>query len=245
MTPDDRSEPSDAAAIETMAADLELTKLSRSFFLKTCEHRYSYNFSWLGRPVIQYPQDLIALQEVIWSVKPDLIVETGIAHGGSLIFYASLLELIGGPAKVVGVDNDIRTPNRAAIEAHPLAARIIMVQGSSVDDATARGVFEIAREKQRVLVILDSNHTHAHVLRELELYSSLVRAGSYLIVFDTAIERMPADAFPNRPWGPGNNPHTAVQEFLSHNDRFAVDRAIDDKLLVSAAPGGYLRCVKN
>ncbi|HXN08623.1 MAG TPA: cephalosporin hydroxylase family protein [Candidatus Acidoferrales bacterium] len=241
----DRNDASDEAAIETMAADPELTKLSHAFFLKTCDHRYSYNFSWLGRPVIQYPQDLIAVQEVIWSVKPDLIVETGIAHGGSLIFYASLLELIGGPGKVIGIDNDIRSHNRAAIEAHPLSTRITMVQGSSVDDAVARSVSEVARDKQRVVVILDSNHTHAHVLRELNLYSPLVHAGSYVIVFDTAIERMPADAFPNRPWGPGNNPHTAVQEFLSRNDRFAVDNVIDNKLLISAAPGGYLRCVKN
>jgi len=242
---DGRNDASDAAAIEAMAADVELTGLSRAFFLKTCEHRYSYNFSWLGRPVIQYPQDLIAVQEVIWSVKPDLIVETGIAHGGSLVFYASLLELIGGPGKVIGIDNDIRAHNRTAIEAHPLSARITMMQGSSVDDAVARSVSEVAHDKQRVLVILDSNHTHAHVLRELDLYSPLVRAGSYVIVFDTAIERMPANALANRPWGPGNNPHTAVQEFLSRNDRFAVDSAIDDKLLVSAAPGGYLRCVKN
>jgi len=242
---DDRNAASDAAAIEAMAADAELGQLSQAFFLKTCEHRYSYNFSWLGRPIIQYPQDLIAVQEVIWSVKPDLIVETGIAHGGSLVFYASLLELIGGPGTVIGIDNDIRAHNRTAIEAHPLAARIAMVQGSSVDDALARSVFEVARDKQRVLVILDSNHTHAHVLRELDLYSPLVREGSYVIVFDTAIERMPASAFPDRPWGPGNNPHTAVQEFLSRNHRFAVDSAIDNKLLISAAPGGYLRCVKN
>jgi len=242
---DGRNDTSDAAAIEAMAADTELAKLSHAFFLKTCEHRYSYNFSWLGRPVIQYPQDLIAVQEVIWSVKPDLIVETGIAHGGSLVFYASLLELIGGPGNVIGIDNDIRAHNRTAIEGHPLSARINMVQGSSVDDAVARSVAEVARDKQRVLVILDSNHTHAHVLRELDLYSPLVRAGSYVIVFDTAIERMPANAFANRAWGLGNNPHTAVQEFLSRNDRFAVDSAIDDKLLVSAAPGGYLRCVKN
>jgi cephalosporin hydroxylase len=242
---DGRNDTSDAAAIEAMVADTELAKLSRAFFLKTCEHRYSYNFSWLGRPVIQYPQDLIAVQEVIWSVKPDLIVETGIAHGGSLVFYASLLELIGGPGNVIGIDNDIRAHNRTAIEAHPLSARITMVQGSSVDDAVARNVGEVARDKQRVLVILDSNHTHAHVLRELDLYSPLVRAGSYVIVFDTAIERMPAEAFANRPWGPGNNPHTAVQEFLSRNGRFAIDSAIDNKLLISAAPGGYLRCVKN
>jgi cephalosporin hydroxylase len=241
----DGKDPLDPAAIETMAADADLAKLSHAFFLKTCEHRYSYNFSWLGRPVIQYPQDLIATQEVIWSVKPDLIVETGIAHGGSLIFYASLLELIGGPGNVIGIDNDIRAHNRTAIEAHPLLRRISMVQGSSVDAAVARSVSEAARDKQRILVVLDSHHTHAHVLRELDLYSPLVRAGSYVIVFDTAIEQMPADAFPHRPWGPGNNPHTAVQEFLSRNDRFAVDSAIDNKLLISAAPGGYLRCVKN
>src|SRR5579864_8965224 len=204
-------DPSSATAISHMVADERLIKIADELMVRSCEHRYSYNFSWLGRPVIQYPQDLIALQEIIWSVKPDLIVETGIAHGGSLVFYASLLELIGGPGKVIGIDNDIRAHNRAAIETHPLSGRISMVQGSSVNDAVARSAFDAAHDKERVLVILDSNHTHAHVLRELNLYSPLVRAGSYLIVFDTAIEHMPAEAFPDRPWGPGNNPYTAVQ----------------------------------
>jgi cephalosporin hydroxylase len=226
-----------------MAADPRLRAAARDFFLRSCEHRYSYNFSWLGRPVIQYPQDLLAMQEIIWAVRPRLIVETGVAHGGSLIFYASLLELLGGEGRVLGIDVEIRPHNRQAIEAHPLFKRISLIEGSSTADAVIRQVREQCRPP--VLVVLDSNHTHAHVLRELELYSPLVTRGSYLVVFDTVVEDMPASAFPDRPWGPGNNPRTAVRAFLGTTDRFIVDQEIEDKLLVTVAPGGYLKCVKD
>lgn len=212
--------------------------------------KYSYHFEWLGRPIIQYPQDMIAMQEIIWSVQPDLIIETGIAHGGSLIFSASMLELnaaCGGPydAEILGLDIDIRPHNREAIEGHPMFKRITMIEGSSIDDAVAAKVHDFARGKKRVLVILDSNHTHAHVRRELDLYSSLVKAGSYLIVFDTVIEDMPEDAFPARPWGKGDNPKTAVWEFLKANDRFEINRKVQDKLLLTVAPDGYLKCLKD
>jgi len=238
-------EPMDEKAIEAMAADAQLSELAHAFFLKTSEHRYSYNFSWLGRPIIQYPQDLVALQEIIWNIRPDLIVETGIAHGGSLVFYASILELLRGNGSVLGIDIDIRAHNRAAIEAHPLAARIAMLEGSSIAAPIVKEVFERAQGKRRVMVMLDSNHAHDHVLRELELYAPLVKAGSYIVVFDTIVERMPADAFPHRPWGRGNNPYTAVQTFLARNSRFEVDTEIDKKLVISVAPGGYLRCIKD
>ncbi|MBC5805061.1 MAG: cephalosporin hydroxylase [Candidatus Eremiobacter antarcticus] len=228
---------------QTTATDKELADAARTFFLKSCEQKYSYNFTWLGRPVIQYPQDLIALQEIIWRIRPDLIVETGVAHGGSLVFYASMLELLGA-GRVLGIDIDIRPHNREAIEAHPLARRIDLLEGSSVDSSLGRTVFERASAYKRIMVVLDSYHTHDHVLRELELYAPLVKTGSYLVVFDTVIEVMPASAFPDRPWGPGNNPHTAVQAFLQHNDRFQIDAELDRKLLISAAPGGYLRCIK-
>ena len=232
------------AAIKKMATDTRLRDLTRRWFLQSCRHTYSYNFSWLGRPIIQFPQDIIAMQEIIWRVKPDLIIETGIAHGGSLVFYASLLELIGEGGQVLGVDTDIREHNRVEIERHPLAKRITMIQGSSTDETTLRQVAARSRTARRVLVALDSNHTHQHVLTELRLYSPLVTRDSYLVVFDTIVEDMPADFFPQRPWGRGNNPRTAVREFLKTNDRFVIDREIGDKLLITTAPDGYLRCVK-
>jgi cephalosporin hydroxylase len=230
--------------VSRMAADQTLQELAHDLFLRSCEHRYSYNFTWMGRPIIQYPQDMVAMQEIIWAVRPDLIVETGIAHGGSLVFYASMLELLGDDGLVLGIDIDIRPHNRQAIESHPMAPRIRMIQGSSVDPAVAEQVGRIARGRQRVLVTLDSNHTHEHVLRELQLYSPLVTEGSYLVVFDTVVEHMPKSMFPDRPWGPGDNPKTAVHEFLRTNDRFVIDRGLDRKLLLTVAPDGYLRCVK-
>jgi len=228
-----------------MAADPTLREMSRDWIVATAPFKYTYNFSWMGRPVIQFPQDLLAMQEIIWHTKPDLIVETGIAHGGSIVFYASMLELLGGRGSVIGIDLDIRPHNRAAIESHPMARRITMVEGSSTDERTVRRVQELARGYDRVLVALDSNHTHEHVLRELELYSPLVRRGGYLVVFDTVVENMPPEAFPNRPWGPGNNPMTAVREFLAANDRFVVDEDVENKLLISVAPRGYLRCIRD
>lgn len=228
-----------------LGADQDLKALSRRWFNETCRHRYSYHFTWLGRPIIQYPQDIVALQEIIWSVKPDLIVETGVAHGGSVIFSASMLALLGGDGHVVGVDIDIREHNRRAIESHPLSNRITLIQGSSIAPDVASQVHSQARSRERILLILDSNHTHEHVLKELELYSGLVKAGSYIVVFDTVVEDMPSDFFPDRPWGPGNNPRTAVREFLKGTDRFVVDEEMENKLLITVAPGGYLRCTKD
>lgn len=215
----------------------------------TISAQYSYNFSWLGRPIIQYPQDIVAMQELLWSVQPDLVIETGIAHGGSLIFSASMLELnaaCGGPqnAMVLGVDIDIRAHNRAAIEAHPLSKRIKMFQGSSVAPEIVERVRAVAAQKQRVLVCLDSNHTHDHVLGELEAYAGLASVGSYCVVFDTVVEELPAAYFGDRPWGPGNNPCTAVQEFLKSHPEFEIDKKIDHKLLISVAPEGYLKKVR-
>ena len=226
-----------------MGADPELRELTRRWFARVSQLEYSYHFRWMGRPVIQYPQDLIATQEILWNVKPDLVIETGIAHGGSLIFYASILELIGR-GRVVGVDIEIRPHNRAAIEAHPTFRRIELIEGSSTDEAVFARVRAAAEGQQTVLVALDSNHTHDHVLAELRLYSQLVTPGSYLIAFDTIVEQMPPEFSANRPWKPGNSPATAVAQFLSETDRFVADEEIDSKLLISVAPGGYLRCVK-
>jgi cephalosporin hydroxylase len=230
--------------IEALGRSTELHATSREWIAQVSRRKYSYNFAWLGRPIIQFPQDIVAMQEIIWRVQPDLIVETGIAHGGSLIFHASMLELIGGKGRVLGVDIDIRDHNRIEIEHHPMAKRITMIQGSSIDEAIAQQVYDFAQESKQVLVILDSNHTHDHVLRELELYAGLVAKGSYLAVFDTIIEDMPEDLFPDRPWGKGDNPATAVRQFLQTTDRFVVDEEFDHKLLITVAPGGYLRCIK-
>ncbi|MEO5684451.1 MAG: cephalosporin hydroxylase family protein [Chitinophagaceae bacterium] len=234
-----------AQQIEDMGKDQSMKAAGIDFMLNTSKYNYTYNFTWLGRPIIQYPQDMIALQEIIWSVKPDLIIETGIAHGGSLIFSASILELLGNNGQVLGIDIDIREHNRQEIEKHPLAKRITMIQGSSIEADTIKQVHEFAKGKEKIMVILDSNHTHDHVLNELIAYSSLVSKDSYLIVFDTAVEDLPEDFdWGGRPWGKGNNPKTAVWEFLKTNTGFEIDNSMDHKLLISVAPDGYLKRVK-
>jgi len=234
----------DRDVLARLRQDRELRQQGIDFVRESARYRYSYHFTWLGRPIIQYPQDIVAMQEIIWSVRPDLIVETGIAHGGSLIFYASMLELLGGEREVVGVDVDIRAHNRVEIERHPMHRRIRMIEGSSTDPAIVEQVRARSAGRERVLVVLDSSHTHEHVLAELRLYSPLVGPGSYLVVFDTLVEEMPSSFFADRPWGPGDNPKTAVDEFLRGTDRFVVDEEIDTKLLISVALGGYLKCVK-
>lgn len=226
----------------------ELIKAADKFMELSTQPKYSYNFSWLGRPIIQYPQDIIAMQELIYSLQPDLIIETGIAHGGSLIFHASLLELnaaCGGPAdaEVLGIDIDIRAHNREAIECHPMFKRISLLQGSSIAEDIINQVKTKAAGKKSILVCLDSNHTHDHVLAELEAYAPLTTPGSYCVVFDTVIEALPADMYPNRPWGPGNNPKSALYEYLKTHDEFAIDQQIDNKLLISVANNGYLKRV--
>ncbi|HRQ57970.1 MAG TPA: cephalosporin hydroxylase family protein [Azoarcus taiwanensis] len=237
----------------------ELVAASSRFMQASTLPKYSYNFFWQGRPIIQYPQDIVAMQELIWSVRPDLIIETGIAHGGSLIFSASMLALLdmcdaieGGnvsfnPAesrrRVVGVDIDIRPHNREAIDAHPMRSRIELIEGSSVAPAVVDQVHALASDHQRILVCLDSNHTHEHVLAELNAYASLVTVGSYCVVFDTVVEDMSSDMFPDRPWGPGNNPKTAVWEYLKTNPGFVIDKDLEHKLLITVAPDGFLKRV--
>ena len=238
------------------ASDEPLMRAARGWMKESIRSRYSYCFRWLGRPVIQYPQDMAAMQELVWSVRPDLIIETGIAHGGSLILNASMLALLDvcdaiesgtmiDPRKsersVIGIDIDIRDQNRAAIEAHPMASRIRMVQGSSIDPGIVAQIHAMAAGYKRVLVCLDSNHTHEHVLAELDAYASLVTPGSYCVVFDTIVEDMPKLMFPDRPWGPGDNPKTAVWQWLKSHPEFEIDRSIPDKLQLTVAPDGYLR----
>ncbi len=238
-----------ADRIAANGADQPLQAAAHGFMKASIAAKYSYNFSWLGRPVIQYPQDIVAMQELIWSLQPDLIVETGIAHGGSLIFSASMLELnaaCGGPkdARVVGVDIDIRAHNRAAIEAHPMMRRITMIEGSSIAPEIVAAIRAHTVGRKSVLVCLDSNHTHDHVLAELEAYAPMTTVGSYCVVFDTIVEDLPQALSGDRPWGPGDNPKTAVHKYLATHPEFEIDRRIDRQLLIGVAPEGYLKRVR-
>lgn len=238
-----------ADEIARMGNDSELAAQTRSWMDLANRAKYSYHFEWMGRPVIQYPQDILALQEIIWTVKPDLIIETGIAHGGSLIFSASMLELnaiSGGPqdAQVLGIDVDIRRHNRAAIEAHSMTRRISMIQGSSVAPEVVSAVKAKAAGKGSILILLDSNHTHDHVLAELEAYAELTTIGSYCVVYDTVIEDMREESFSDRPWGRGNNAKTAARDFLKHHPEFEIDKSIQHKLLITVAPDGYLKRIR-
>jgi len=234
-------------------------KMSIDWLARGFKHKYMYNFRSLGRPIIQTPVDMVVVQEIIWDVKPDLIIETGIAHGGSIIMSASMLALLdyceaienerildpGNTCRrVLGLDIDIRSHNREAIEAHPMAHRIDMIEGSSIAPEIILRVQEIVKNYERVLVFLDSNHTHQHVLAELEAYAPLTSLGSYCIVFDTVIEDLPDDTFPDRPWNKGNNPKTAVWEFLKTHPEFEIDKKIDNKKVINASPDGYLKRIK-
>jgi cephalosporin hydroxylase len=258
------------ANIDGLGQDRLLKDRAFQWFRHSLQYKYSYNFSSLGRPIIQYPQDMVAIQELIWQIRPDLIIETGIAHGGSLILSASMLALLdycdavessqtldpkATRRHVLGIDIDIRAHNRIAIEAHPMSHRIDMIQGSSIAPDVIAQVHQIAQAHQRILVILDSNHTHDHVLAELKAYAPLTSPGSYCIVFDTVVEDLPNEMFPDRPWGKGNNPKTATWEYMRHLKEealvaadgaplaFEIDSALESKLLITVAPDGYLRRV--
>jgi len=257
--------------VATMRADAQLQADASALTCSSIAAQYSYNFFWLGRPIIQYPQDMVALQELIWQVRPDFIIEAGIAHGGSLILSASMLALLdycdavadgrsfdpkSTRRRVLGIDIDIRPHNRSAIEAHPMAHRIDMIQGSSIAPEIVAQVHAAAKDRGTVMVILDSNHTHEHVLAELEAYAPLTSPGSYCVVFDTVVEDLPDSLYPDRPWGKGDNPKTAVWEYLRRVSdegraasdgaplRLEIDKAIEGKLLITVAPDGYLRRIK-
>ena len=216
------------------------------FIVSTLQEKYSYRFKWLGRPIIQLPQDIVAIQEIIWEVSPDYVIETGTAHGGGLVLYASILECLGR-GKVLGIDVDPREENMKALEHHPLRHRISVIKGDSVDPQILDAVKDwVCPLPDTTLIILDSLHTRDHVLQELRLYAPLVSVGSYIIVMDTVIEYLPPNSFPDRPWDIGNNPATAVRQFLLEggSKEFEVDWSIEEKLLITAAPGGFLRRVK-
>jgi len=247
-----------AENISEMSKDVNINRLGLEFLCKTAHYNYSYNFDWLSRPIIQYPQDIVAFQEIVWKIKPDLIIEMGVARGGSLILSASLLAMIDlsefgtanvspradKPRSVLGVDIDIRDHNRKALESHFLFPRINLIEGSSIDEKIITKVKNIAMDYNNIMICLDSNHTHEHVLAELEAYALLTSIGSYCIVFDTVIEDMPIEMHKNRPWNPGNSPKTAVKEFIDKNSEFKIDEEIQDKLLITSAPDGFLKRIK-
>lgn len=245
-----------AAEIESQGASSDLKQATTQWMNIANKGKYSYHFEWFGRPIIQYPQDVVGLQEIIFSTRPTVIVEAGVAHGGSLILSASLLRLLDmydaaergestlsmmSERKVIGIDIDIRPHNRAAIEAHPFSSNIELIQGSSIDPEIVAQVKASIPDDARVLVILDSNHTHEHVLNELRAYAPLVSPGSYCIVFDTVIEDMSDDMFPDRPWGKGNNPKTAVWEYIQEFPEYSIDPTIENKLMITVAPDGFLK----
>jgi cephalosporin hydroxylase len=255
MSPEEQFSLERSQRLEEYSEDARLKSLAHDWVFHSMQQKYLYNFDWLGRPIIQYPEDMVAIQELIWKVKPTLVVETGIAHGGSLVLSASMLAMLDyceaveagttlDPRKsrrrVVGIDIDIRSHNRSAIEEHPLSGLITMVEGSSVDRHVIDEVHQLAAGHETVMVFMDSNHTHEHVLGELNAYAHLVTKGSYCVVFDTFVEDMPPKYFPDRPWDKGDSPKTAVREYLKSHSEFEIDKSIDNKLLISVAPDGYL-----
>ena len=243
--------------IASYGGDAELTTLTNQWRASSMKKRYVYNFDWMGRPIIQYPQDMCAMQEIIWNTRPDLVIETGVAHGGSLVLSASMLALLDmsdaiesgqsinpkiSSRRVIGIDIDIRPHNRALIEAHPMSSRIELIESGSTEAALIERVAAMAKGYKRVMVCLDSNHTHDHVMAELSAYAPMATSGCYCVVFDTAVEDLPADTFPDRPWSPGNNPKTAVHQYLKEGGAkdFAIDTAMADKLQITVAPDGFL-----
>lgn len=225
-----------------MAADAGLAERAREVVVASDRHDWSYQWSWLGVPIIQMPPDVVVLQELIWECRPQLVVETGVARGGSVVLSASILQLLG-EGEVLAVDVDVRPHNRDSIESHPLASRITLVEGSSTDPGVVARVAEAAAGVERVMVVLDSDHTHDHVLAELRAYGPLVTPGQFLVVADTMVEDIPVQAHRPRPWGPGNSPGSALAAYLAETERFAPDPFYNAKLLTTASPGGYLRCV--
>lgn len=241
---DDRAEfeaekKADSAAL---LADEEVQRLNLDLTAAADRHNFSYLWTWLGVPVIQTPTDIVVLQDIVWRARPEVIIETGVARGGSMILGASLLELVGG-GRVVGVDIDIRAHNRAVIEAHPLAHRIRLIEGPSLDPTVLESVRNEIGDATRVMVILDSDHAHDHVLGELRAYSEFVTPDQYLVVADTIVELIPQQEHRLRHWGPGNNPMTARDEFLAEVTSFVEDTDLNARLLLSSSPRGYLRRV--
>ena len=227
-----------------MSLDKELQSKAMEVLAEADRHRWIHQTTWMGEPLLNLPQDMFALQEIIWRTRPEFIIEVGVAWGGGMLFEAAQLEILGGQ-KVIGIDIFIPPDLRQRLSSHgKLSERLVLIEGDSTSSDTLSQLKELLGGSKKILVILDSNHTHEHVLNELRTYAPLVGNGQYLICGDTIVEYMPPQDHVSRPWGPGNNPATAVKEFLSETDRFVVDDKIDQRLLLSCHPGGYLQAVK-
>jgi cephalosporin hydroxylase len=227
-----------------MHKDQELWRDALDVLVRADHYRWIHQTNWLGEPALNLPQDMFALQEIIFKTRPQFIIELGVAWGGSLLFYSTLMEVLGGE-RIIGVDIYIPEDLRERLSSHGnLSKRLTLINGSSIEQDTQRQVKSIVGDCREVMVVLDSYHTHDHVLKELHLYSSFVGKGSYLICGDTVVEDIPEQEHRSRPWGPGNNPKTALRQFLQENDRFEVDDYYDQKLLFTCSPGGYLKAIK-
>ncbi len=247
--PDDRQEflANRKQKSQDLGADKALFEKSKDLIYDLDRHDYSYLWTWMGIPIIQLPADVLATQEVIWKTKPDIIIETGVARGGSVLFMASIVEMMGN-GQVIGVDIDIRTHNRESIEAHPMSKRVTLIEGGSVDKDVLEKVRAEIPDGARVMVVLDSDHSRDHVLAECRAYGPMVTKDCYLVVADTLVGHVNEENAPkNRSqlWYKGNDPLTATNDFLEEQDRFQVDAVTNGKLVLSSSPGGYLLCVKD
>lgn len=248
MSQDDRAEFEAHGLAMSVALGRDKQAFARCLDALSATDAYDYPYLWtfLGVPIIQFPADVMATQEVIWRTKPDVIIETGVARGGSVIFMAAMLQLLG-KGKVVGVDIDIRAHNRDSIERHPMASRVVLIEGPSTTEETLARVKTEIPEGASVMVVLDSDHSKAHVLDELRTYGPLVTNGQYLVVADTVLGRMTAEQTPtkrSKVWYPGDEPLAALETYMAETDRFEVDEALNGKLVFSSSPGGYIRCIK-
>ncbi len=248
MTKDDRIEfeNSKLVSIDNLGHDKEIFSQSKEMIKSLDKYNYSYLWSWLGLPIIQWPADIMATQEVLWQVKPDVVIETGVARGGSVVFIASILKMMG-KGKVVGVDIDIRSHNREAIMSHPMANLIKLIEGPSTSEDVLQRVSTEIKKTDVVMVILDSDHSYEHVLSECNEYSKFVSKGSYLVVADTFVGHLTEEEAPknrSKLWFKGNEPLAARDEFLKNNPNFIIDNHINNKLVLSSSPGGYLKCIQ-
>ncbi|OQA00607.1 MAG: Rhamnosyl O-methyltransferase precursor [Planctomycetes bacterium ADurb.Bin401] len=228
-----------------MAADKKLKADALDVLVRADHHRWIHQTNWMGEPILNLPQDMFAIQDIICRTKPKYIIESGVAWGGSLLFYSTIMEAIDG-GKIIGIDTYIPDDLRERLNSHgKISQRITLINGSSVEQTTVDKVRAIIGDCREVMVVLDSFHTHEHVLNELRLYSPLVGKGFYLVCGDTIVEDIPEQTHRTRPWGRGNNPKTALWQFLKENDRFETDKETDNKLLLTCNPDGYLKCVKD
>lgn len=234
-----------SAHAKKMREDEVLRRDALDVLARADRYKWIHQTTWFGEPILNIPHDLFALQEIIYRTRPDFIIEIGVAWGGSLLYYSTLMEALGGK-KIIGVDIYIPDDLRERIGSYGrLSERIELVAGSSVERGTVEIIRNIIGESKKVLVILDSHHTHDHVLKELNIYSEFISCGNYLICADTVVEDLPVQTHRKREWGPGNSPKTALNDFLALNSRFEIDYELENKLLFSCNPGGYIRAVRD